>query len=62
MSAITIEEAAKFKREDDYENVQMIGTSLGMISMFCTGFEHERWDEYFHYWREDQHLISQSFA
>lgn len=42
MSAITIEEAAKFKHEDNYENVQLNGTSLGMISMFCTGFEHER--------------------
>jgi hypothetical protein len=58
LSGITVKEAAKCNLKDDYENVQLIGTSLGMISMFIDGVEHERWEEHFYYWREDQHLMS----
>jgi hypothetical protein len=58
LSGITVKEAAKRNHKDDYENVQLIGTSLGMISMFIDGVEHERWEEYLYYWREDQYLIS----
>lgn len=48
----------KPKHEDDYENIQLVPTSSNMVSMFLDGVEHERWDEYFCRWREDQCLIS----
>ena len=52
------EEKTKPKYEDDYEDIQLIPTSADRISLFLDGVEHQRWDEFFCRWRENQGWIS----